>query len=297
MPGRCSLCPVVGEGSRQDHRQSMRTRRPPLQRITCRSYLEHRGRSRVPATRARAFASCHCCSRLWTGQRQGDLLRLTWSAYDGTHIRLRQSKTGARVADSGRCTAQGRARCCGQAKRSPIILPTRTASRGRRTASAHRGARPDKAGIVGVTFNDLRGTAVTRLATCRMHRAEIADHHRTLLARCALDPRCALSAPRSGTCRERDPQLEWLRNDAGTKTKRTLQNDLQNGLASPTEKEGKAKRNQLAGELGFEPRFSESESDVLPLNYSPPKQLIYQPLCWRFCKSVATFCKSTGRPR
>ncbi len=34
---------------------------------------------------------------LWTGQRQGDLLRLTWSAYDGTHIRLKQRKTGARV--------------------------------------------------------------------------------------------------------------------------------------------------------------------------------------------------------
>src|SRR5262245_43414202 len=33
---------------------------------------------------------------LWTGQRQGDLLRLPWSAYDGAHIRLRQSKTGAR---------------------------------------------------------------------------------------------------------------------------------------------------------------------------------------------------------
>jgi integrase len=29
---------------------------------------------------------------LWTGQRQGDLLRLPWSAYDGKHIRLRQSK-------------------------------------------------------------------------------------------------------------------------------------------------------------------------------------------------------------
>jgi integrase len=26
---------------------------------------------------------------IWTGQRQGDLLRLTWKAYDGTHIRLR----------------------------------------------------------------------------------------------------------------------------------------------------------------------------------------------------------------
>jgi hypothetical protein len=29
------------------------------------------------------------------------------------------------------------------------------------------------------------------------------------------------------------------------------------------------RREWLAGELGFEPRFSESESDVLPLNYSP----------------------------
>jgi integrase len=34
---------------------------------------------------------------IWTGQRQGDLLRLTWKAYDGKHIRLRQSKTGVRV--------------------------------------------------------------------------------------------------------------------------------------------------------------------------------------------------------
>jgi hypothetical protein len=29
----------------------------------------------------------------------------------------------------------------------------------------------------------------------------------------------------------------------------------------------------MAGEPGFEPRFSESESDVLPLNYSPLKYL------------------------
>jgi hypothetical protein len=27
----------------------------------------------------------------------------------------------------------------------------------------------------------------------------------------------------------------------------------------------------MAGELGFEPRLTESESAVLPLNYSPPK--------------------------
>jgi integrase len=30
---------------------------------------------------------------VWTGQRQGDLLRLPWSGYTRTHIRLRQSKT------------------------------------------------------------------------------------------------------------------------------------------------------------------------------------------------------------
>jgi hypothetical protein len=35
---------------------------------------------------------------LWTGQRQGDLLRLPWSAYDGSRIRLRQSKTGVPVS-------------------------------------------------------------------------------------------------------------------------------------------------------------------------------------------------------
>lgn len=35
---------------------------------------------------------------LWTGQRQGDLLGLSWGAYDGSAIRLRQSKTGTRVS-------------------------------------------------------------------------------------------------------------------------------------------------------------------------------------------------------
>ncbi len=37
---------------------------------------------------------------LWTGQRQGDLLKLTWPQYDGASIRLVQGKTGARVVIS-----------------------------------------------------------------------------------------------------------------------------------------------------------------------------------------------------
>jgi len=34
---------------------------------------------------------------VWTGQRQGDLLRLTWTAYDSQNIRLKQCKGGRRV--------------------------------------------------------------------------------------------------------------------------------------------------------------------------------------------------------
>jgi hypothetical protein len=57
---------------------------------------------------------------LWTGQRQGDLLRLPWSAYDGSHIRLRQSKTGARVVIP--VGAPLRAALDATAKRSTVIL-------------------------------------------------------------------------------------------------------------------------------------------------------------------------------
>jgi len=44
---------------------------------------------------AKAPAHLHLALKLalWTGQRQGDLLRLTWAAYDGNHIRLRQRET------------------------------------------------------------------------------------------------------------------------------------------------------------------------------------------------------------
>ena len=42
-----------------------------------------------------------------TGQRQGDLRRVPWSAYDGTRITLKQSKGGRIV--SVRCTAALRA--------------------------------------------------------------------------------------------------------------------------------------------------------------------------------------------
>src|SRR5262245_8726981 len=110
---------------------------------------------------------------LWTGQRQGDLLRLPWSAYDGHRIRLRQSKTGARV--SFKVGAPLKAALDAAAKRSPLILVNSDGKPWTQDGfrASWRKAQA-AAGIVGVTFNDLRGTAVTRLALVGCTEAEIA---------------------------------------------------------------------------------------------------------------------------
>lgn len=110
---------------------------------------------------------------LWTGQRQGDLLRLPWSAYDGTHIRLRQSKGGRRVVIE--VGAPLRAMLDATPKQSTIMLTTTDGKPW--TPDGFRaswGKACKRAGIVGVTFHDLRGTAVTRLAICGCTEAEIA---------------------------------------------------------------------------------------------------------------------------
>lgn len=110
---------------------------------------------------------------LWTGQRQGDLLRLPWSSYDGTHIRLRQSKTGRKVVI--RVGAPLKAMLDEAPKVSPIILVN---SDGKPWTSDGFRASWRKAcanaGVRGVTFHDLRGTAVTRLALVGATEPEIA---------------------------------------------------------------------------------------------------------------------------
>lgn len=110
---------------------------------------------------------------LWTGQRQGDLLRLPWTAYDGKTIRLRQSKTGVRVEIP--VGAPLREALDTTVRVSPLILVN---SDGRAwTEDGFRsswGKAQKAAGITGVTFNDLRGTAVTRLALAGCTEAEIA---------------------------------------------------------------------------------------------------------------------------
>lgn len=110
---------------------------------------------------------------LWTGQRQGDLLRAPWSAYDGKTLRIRQSKTGARViVPVGRPL---RLALDGIHGKGGTIL---TNTHGK--AWTNDGFRTSwrkaclQAGITGLTFHDLRGTAVTRLALAGCTAAEIA---------------------------------------------------------------------------------------------------------------------------
>ena len=111
---------------------------------------------------------------LWTGQRQGDLLRLPWSGYDGTHVRLRQRKTGRRVTT--KIGAPLKAALDATPKRSPMILTNKAG----RPWTEH-GFRASwrlaciKAAITELHFNDLRGTAVTRLALVGSTEAQIAD--------------------------------------------------------------------------------------------------------------------------
>jgi integrase len=110
---------------------------------------------------------------LWTGQRQGDLLRLPWSSYDGTHLRLRQSKTGRRIVMPAGMPL--RVLLDGSERRGPIILTNSYGrpwtSDGFRTSWSKACAR---AGVGGLTFHDLRGSAVVRLALAEATVPQIA---------------------------------------------------------------------------------------------------------------------------
>lgn len=117
---------------------------------------------------------------LWTGQRQGDLLSLTWGCFDGKYLRLEQSKSARGV--SGR-----RVKILVSAELKKILAEIKSEQRGPSLLSTPRSWQSDpgviltnfkgepwqggfrcawrkavaNAGISGVTFHDLRGTFIT----------------------------------------------------------------------------------------------------------------------------------------
>lgn len=101
----------------------------------------------------------------WTGQRQGDLLKLTWRAYDGNAIRLRQSKTGADVSVkvSADLKAVLDAAKAANEKQDVPAATILTNDRGQPWKTGFKSSwRKATAKVVeGKTFHDLRGTFVT----------------------------------------------------------------------------------------------------------------------------------------
>ena len=109
---------------------------------------------------------------LWTGQREGDLLRLPWSAYDGKYVRLTQSKSirHGKKSKAKRVTIPVSKRLKqhldAMPKVGPLIL---TNTRGQPwTEDGFRSSWDTafkKAKInEDLHFHDLRGSAVVRLA-------------------------------------------------------------------------------------------------------------------------------------
>ena len=117
---------------------------------------------------------------LHTGQREGDILRLPWSAYDGKRIQLRQGKSRRNGAPGPLievpCTIALRAMLDGMDRVSPLILTTKTGQSfkkryfARLWDEAMSDARLQQVELPGLEkpvdlhFHDLRGTAVTLLS-------------------------------------------------------------------------------------------------------------------------------------
>jgi integrase len=120
-----------------------------------------------PEMRAAIMLAVH------TGQRQADLLALRWSAYDGTRIELRQSKTGRFV--SVRCTAALKAMLDQMLKRGPFVMTTPSGRPWKKRYFSQQWDETCKAaGIADLHFHDLRGTAITLLAEAGATVPEIA---------------------------------------------------------------------------------------------------------------------------
>jgi integrase len=117
---------------------------------------------------------------LWTGQREGNLLRLSWKNYDGAYIRLRQTKArggkGRRVTIPVGAPLKLALDAALKQKRSSVTILTN--SRGLPwTEDGFRtswGKAFDKTTLGDLHFHDLRGTAVTRLALSGCTVPEIA---------------------------------------------------------------------------------------------------------------------------
>ena len=110
---------------------------------------------------------------IYTAQRQGDILCMTWSQYDGARLRIRQSKTGTLIVipvhpDLKRVLD-------GLERRSVMILTTEAGQPFKADHFRHRWRTVTlAAGLNELQFRDLRRTAAVRLSEAGATPQEVA---------------------------------------------------------------------------------------------------------------------------
>ena len=120
---------------------------------------------------------------LYTGQRVGDVARMTWAAYDGVGIEVVQQKTGARLWVPAHAAL--RAELDAWQREAVTILTTYRGTpwrSGRVLSTRFSNCTDTVPALAGVTFHGLRKTAASRLAEagCSTHEIAAITGHKTL---------------------------------------------------------------------------------------------------------------------
>lgn len=110
---------------------------------------------------------------LWTGQRQGDLLKLGWSSYKDGRIGFRQGKRKRKIDMP--VAAALKQRLDSETRRATTILTTASGRPWGKINFQHRWRKATiAAGLDGLHFHDLRGTTCTKLAEAECTPPQIA---------------------------------------------------------------------------------------------------------------------------
>jgi integrase len=98
---------------------------------------------------------------LWTMQRQGDVLSMPTLAFDGAKVRIRQGKTGAKVRVAAAADILPILRKAKEENRQRVLVNSFGQNWTSSGFRASWGKEMKRLDIKGVTFHDLRGTAIT----------------------------------------------------------------------------------------------------------------------------------------
>lgn len=120
---------------------------------------------------------------LYTGQRRGDLIAMTWRAYDGATIKVRQQKTGAELVIPVHPTLKVELDEWRRSAASTHILVSGTGQPWEADYLSH--AMPDalaKIGLSGLNVHGLRKLAAASLAEagCSVHEIAAITGHKSL---------------------------------------------------------------------------------------------------------------------